>query len=83
MGVSVQISFYPLGTGNVNSAVDEFLDSLRRDGLALEVGSMSTVVWGNAAEVFDAIRRAYELTAATRAAVLTMTVSNACPVPDR
>ena len=45
-----------------------------------EMGPMSTTVTGEADTVFAALRDAFERTAAARHVVLTITVSNACPV---
>lgn len=80
MFVAVQVSFYPLGEDDIGSAVDRFLSALDERGLSYEVGAMSTVVSGDIQDIFDVLRSAYERGAGVDAAVMTMTVSNVCPV---
>ncbi len=82
MGVSVQVSFYVLGGADLAAAIEQFLAVLRQHGLTLEVGTMSTVIWGDLDEIFAALRDAYEQASAGQATVMTITVSNACPVPS-
>lgn len=81
MGVSVQVSFYVLGGMDLTAAIERFLAVLRQRGLTIEVGAMSTVIWGDLNEIFAALRDAYEQASDGQAAVMTITVSNACPVP--
>lgn len=83
MGVSVQVSFYPLGGADLTAAIDKFLAALARHDLACEVGSMSTVIWGDLGAIFVALQDAYEQASAGNATVMTVTVSNACPMPSR
>jgi uncharacterized protein YqgV (UPF0045/DUF77 family) len=49
-------------------------------GLELQVGAMSTTVTGEASVVFEGLRRAFEAVAADGHVVMTVTVSNACPI---
>ncbi len=79
-GISAQVSLYPLGGADVDAAVAAFLAVLDAHGLDRQTGDMSTVVWGDAEDVFGALREAFERVAETRAAVMVITVSNACPV---
>lgn len=81
MGVSVQVSFYALGEADLTGAIDRFITALRRHGLTCEVGSMSTVIWGDLDAIFVALRDAYEQASSGNATVMTLTVSNACPIP--
>jgi len=81
MGVSVQVSFYTLGGADLSGAIDEFVTVLDQHGLTHEIGSMSTVIWGDLETVFTALRDAYEQASEGNATVMTVTVSNACPVP--
>lgn len=83
MGVSVQVSFYPLGEADLTSAIDRFLAVLRQHELTCEVGTMSTVIWGDLDAVFVALRDAYEQASSGNATVMTLTVSNACPIPSQ
>lgn len=81
MGVSVQVSFYTLGGTDLADAIGNFVAVLDRHGLACEVGSMSTVIWGDLEDIFSALRDAYEQASKGNATVMMVTVSNACPAP--
>lgn len=81
IGVSAQVSLYPLGQGDLTPAIEAFLRALEGRGLSYEVGSMSTVLWGDDEAVFAALREGFAAAAAAGQAVLTVTVSNACPWP--
>jgi len=79
--VSAQLSLYPLGQAALGPAIEAALTVLRARGLPVEVGSMSTLTWGDDETVFDALRDAFVAAAAHGPAVLQVTVSNACPLP--
>jgi uncharacterized protein YqgV (UPF0045/DUF77 family) len=79
--VSCQFSLYPLGTEDLGPAIEAAVDELRGLGLAPEVGPMSTYVTGETAAVFEGLRRAFDTTAGHGQVVMTVTVSNACPLP--
>jgi uncharacterized protein YqgV (UPF0045/DUF77 family) len=78
--VSAQISVYPLRQEHVSPAVEAVRDALEERGLRPQVGPMSTVVTGEAGLVFAALQEAFSRTAATGQVVMTLTVSNACPL---
>jgi uncharacterized protein YqgV (UPF0045/DUF77 family) len=80
MGISVQISLYPLGKEHLSQDISGFVEILRKKGLQCEVGRMSTVLYGDADEVFDALKEAYTYMASRGAFVMVSTISNACPV---
>lgn len=79
--VSAQLSLYPLGQDDLATAIGALLDVLRARGLPVEVGSMSTLTWGDDATVFSALRAAFAAAVEHGPAVLYVTVSNACPLP--
>jgi len=81
-GISAQISLYPLGQHDLSPAIQDVLDVLAARGLPHKVGSMSSVTWGDDCEVFDALREAFARATKRGAAVMTITVSNACPIPQ-
>ena len=81
IGVTAQLSLYPLGQADLAPAIEAVLAVLRERGLPLEVGSMSTLTWGDDATVFAALRDAFAAAAEHGPAVLQVTVSNACPLP--
>lgn len=76
--VSCQFSIYPLGVDDLGRGIDAALGAVRRHGLPVEAGAMSSTVTGPSDEVFAALRDAFEA-AATGGCVLVATVSNACP----
>jgi uncharacterized protein YqgV (UPF0045/DUF77 family) len=78
--ISCQFSLYPLGVDDLSPAIDAALDQMRGLGLEIDVGSMSTQVTGETAEVFEGLRRAFDAVARDGHVVMTVTVSNACPI---
>jgi uncharacterized protein YqgV (UPF0045/DUF77 family) len=79
MGISAQISLYPLGKESLSQDIAEFVRILRSMGLQCEVGNMSTVVYGETDEIFDALKEAYSYIASKGGCVMVSTISNACP----
>ena len=80
--VSAQISVYPLRQERLSPAVEAVRQALEERGLQPQVGPMSTIVTGEAAAVFAALREAFSRAAATGQVAMTVTVSNACPVRE-
>jgi uncharacterized protein YqgV (UPF0045/DUF77 family) len=80
MTISAQLSIYPLRQERLTPAVQAVSTALTDAGLQPEVGPMSTLVTGEAAVVFDALQSAFLAAAATGHVVMTVTVSNACPL---
>ena len=80
MTISAQVSVYPLRQDRLSPAVEEVREALAARGLDPRVGPMSTVVSGEAVAVFDALREAFRRAAAHGHVVMTVTLSNACPV---
>jgi uncharacterized protein YqgV (UPF0045/DUF77 family) len=80
MVISAQISIYPLRQMRLTPAVQAVNQALADAGLQPEVGSMSTLVTGEADLVFGALRQAIIQVASTGHVVMTTTLSNACPV---
>jgi uncharacterized protein YqgV (UPF0045/DUF77 family) len=80
MTISAQISLYPLRQERLSPAIEQVNGRLAAAGLQPAVGPMSTVVTGEAEALFAALRDAFLQVAATGHVVMTVTVSNACPV---
>jgi uncharacterized protein YqgV (UPF0045/DUF77 family) len=78
--ISCQFSLYPLGVDDLGPAIDTAVTGMQTLGLELQVGAMSTTVTGEASVVFEGLRRAFEAVAADGHVVMTVTVSNACPI---
>jgi uncharacterized protein YqgV (UPF0045/DUF77 family) len=83
IGISAQLSLYPLGQADLAPAIQAVLDTLAAHGLEYEVGGMSTTTWGDDEVVFAALRQAFVRAAELGPAVLSVTMSNACPMPTR
>jgi uncharacterized protein YqgV (UPF0045/DUF77 family) len=80
MIASAQISVYPLRQNHLGPAIAMVRESLAQAGLAPVVGAMSTVVTGEDRAIFAALADAFARAAEFGPVVLTITVSNACPV---
>jgi uncharacterized protein YqgV (UPF0045/DUF77 family) len=80
MIVSAQIAIYPLRQDRLTPAIAAVRAALETAGLRPEVGPMSTIVTGEAATVFSALEHAFARAAAIGHVVMTVTISNACPV---
>lgn len=81
MTSSAQISIYPLRQEHLGPAVEAVRETLEAHGLRAQVGPMSTIVTGETGIVFAALAEAFDKAARTGEVVMTLTVSNACPVP--
>ena len=79
-GVSAQISLYPLGQEDLEPAIQAVWATLERHQLDYEVGAMSTVAWGEDADVFAALQEAFRDASEHGPTVMVITISNACPV---
>ena len=84
MGVSAQVSVYPLGQGDPSSAIHAAWEAFRAHRLEYQPGSMSTLLQGDTEQVFAALHDAFQAAAERGATVMVITVSNACPpLPSR
>jgi uncharacterized protein YqgV (UPF0045/DUF77 family) len=77
--VSAQISLYPLRQARLSPAFEVLRRALECEGLAAQVGPMSTLVTGEASRVFAALQVGFEQAAAGGSIVMVVIVSNACP----
>jgi len=80
MHISAQISLYPLRQDHLSPGIREMQDVLAAAGLEVALGPMSTLVTGDGAAVFEALKASFLRAATTGHVVMTVTVSNACPV---
>ncbi len=83
MIASAQISVYPLRQDRLAPAIDAVRATLAERGLNPEVGPMSTIVVGEDALIFAALGEAFAKAGAAGEVVMTVTVSNACPIAKR
>ncbi len=78
--ISAQVSLYPLRQEHLSPAIETMKDVLTAHGLRAEVGAMSTHVTGPADAVFASLKEAFLRAAHAGQVVMTITVSNACPI---
>ena len=79
MKVQAEVSLYPLRTATLMESIDGFVGHLRRAGLNVEIGPMSSRISGQCRDMFRALAQAFEDAAHGGDTVLTVKVSNACP----
>ena len=79
--ISAQVSVYPLTQERFGPAIDRAVQHLRASGLLVESGSMSSVIAGDEADVFAALRAVFAEAAAEGLVVMQVTLSTACPLP--
>lgn len=82
MTTSAQISVYPLRQEHLGPAVESVRSALKEHGLTPQVGPMSTTVTGENGIMFAALADAFAKAASNGQVVMTITISNACPVPS-
>jgi uncharacterized protein YqgV (UPF0045/DUF77 family) len=80
MIVSAQISVYPLRQERLGPAIEAVRASLADRGVTPEIGPMSTIVVGEDALIFAALGQAFTKASGLGEVVMTVTISNACPV---
>jgi uncharacterized protein YqgV (UPF0045/DUF77 family) len=80
MNVQAEISLYPLRTPTLTENIGRFLEHVHSVGLHVEMGAMSSRVRGDCKTLFRALGEAFETAALDIDVVLTVKVSNACPV---
>ena len=83
MAASAQIAIYPLRQEHLSPAIDAVQQALRRHGVVVQPGPMSTYAVGNDDAIFAALQDAFARACDTGQVVMTVTLSNACPIPDR
>lgn len=79
MNVQAEVSLYPLRTATLTAPVERFLEPLRRSGVRVEIGPMSSRLAGECGDVFRALGEAFEAAARQSDVVATVKVTNACP----
>lgn len=78
--IQATVAVYPLGQTDLG-AIDRAIERLRAAGVVTEVRPMQTELTGEEEVVFAALRDAFEAAAAVGGVAMTVTLSNACPVP--
>jgi uncharacterized protein YqgV (UPF0045/DUF77 family) len=80
MKVEMEASLYPLTEETLEHPVMDFADVLKMHGCEVEIGPMSSVVKGESADVFEALRLGYEQAAKKSGCLLIVKACNACPL---
>jgi uncharacterized protein YqgV (UPF0045/DUF77 family) len=83
MTVSAQISVYPLRQQRLGPAVEAVRLALEKGGLQPDVGPMSTLVRGEADQIFAVLGHAFASATALGDVTMVLTLSNACPAEVR
>lgn len=78
MNVEMEVSLYPLTEETLEHPVRDFVDTLKTHGCEVDVCPLCTVVRGESAQVFEALRLGYEQAARKSGSVLIVKVCNAC-----
>jgi uncharacterized protein YqgV (UPF0045/DUF77 family) len=82
MTVGAQIAVYPLRQEHLSPSIAAVHQALRDHGLDPVSGPMSTYVAGDDQLIFAALQDAFAQASGMGHVVLTVTLSNACPIPD-
>jgi len=72
--LSCEISLYPMETTNSDQIINQALSSIQHQGVACEVGTMSTFIKGSPEQVWQSIKTLYD-TASSGAKELSMVVT--------
>ncbi len=79
--LTAQVSLYPLGQDELSPAIDEAVRVFGTHELRVEVGTMSTMLAGDDAELFAALHEAAAAAMRLGRTAMVIIVSNACAVP--
>jgi len=79
MTITVEISYYPLAD-NYTGIIDCFIDDISVEGIAVEVGKMSTLLTGKYDKIMNVLNRSMKTVMADFPSVFTLKISNSCPV---
>jgi tRNA-Thr(GGU) m(6)t(6)A37 methyltransferase TsaA len=83
IGIAAQVSLYPLRQMSLSPAIEEALQVFRAHGLDVQLGPMSSLIVGDDAAIFAALQEAFRRAAEQGHVVMSVTFSNACPVPSK
>lgn len=82
VGISAQVSLYPLRVASLSPIINKVSLVLNKFGLEVHPGSMSTMISGDNEIIWNALSNAFSAAAIQCEVVMTVTVSNACPLPS-
>ena len=82
MTASAQVAIHSLRQEHLSPAIEGVQQALRAHALAMQPGPMSTYIVGDTDAIFAALQEVFAGAATAGHVVMTVTVSNACPIPD-
>ncbi len=77
MNITAQVSLYPVSQGDFIPPIDAAIAALDGPDLKIRVQPMSTLVEGEEAAVFAALRRAFDAGVVSGTTVMVVTLANA------
>jgi uncharacterized protein YqgV (UPF0045/DUF77 family) len=80
MNVELEVSLYPMTEKHLQHPVGDFVELLEKHGCQVEHTPLSSIVKGESAKVFEALRLGYEQAARKSGCVLLVKACNACPL---
>jgi len=78
--LAAQVSIYPLRQLSLSPVIEQALSVFRIYGLEVTPGPMSSIVSGEDETLFTALKETFGQIAKDVEIVMTLTLSNACPV---
>jgi tRNA-Thr(GGU) m(6)t(6)A37 methyltransferase TsaA len=82
IGITAQVSLYPLRQESLSPAIEDALRICREHGLEVEPGAMSSLIAGDDVAIFAALQEVFRRVAEQGQVVMVTTLSNACPVVE-
>ena len=80
--IQANLAVYPLLQTDFDG-VHRAIEALQNEPVDIEVGTMGTTITGESGRVFAALARAFSAARNTGPTVMTVTVTDACPLPER
>ncbi|MFH1009912.1 MAG: YkoF family thiamine/hydroxymethylpyrimidine-binding protein [bacterium] len=79
MRVQAEVSLYPFGVEELLPPIKDFVDALRKEGLEVEMGPLSSYVAGESEALFSALGRAFEQATKRNRCVLIAKIAHLTP----
>jgi uncharacterized protein YqgV (UPF0045/DUF77 family) len=83
MYVGAQISLYPLAQADLAPGIQDIWDALEEADLDQQPGPMSTLAFGEDEAILQSLQEGFRRAAERGPAVLVITLTNACPMPEK
>ncbi len=81
--ITAQVSLYPLRQESLAPVIGETLQVFRESALEVEPDTMSTLLVGDETTIFTALQQGFHHASEQGQVVMVVTLSNACPMPDK